>query len=81
MLITYEELEVPSDVVAGVFSKGSLFSVGLSPTATYADPGFAGHIGIDTQNISNKYIVLPARETIAKVEFTRLSGANPYKTH
>lgn len=80
VLITHEELEVPPDVLARVFSKGSLFSVGLSPTATYADPGFAGHIGIVTQNISNKYIVLPTRETIAKVEFTRLSSnvAKPY---
>lgn len=80
VLITLEELEVPPDVLARVFSKGSLFSVGLSPTATYADPGFAGHIGIVTQNISDKYILLPAGETIAKVEFTRLPGdvAKPY---
>lgn len=80
VLITHEELEVPPNVLARIFSKGSLFSIGLSPTATYADPGFAGHIGIVTQNISNKYILLPARETIAKVEFTRLLGdvAKPY---
>ena len=74
VLITLEELEVPTNIVARIFSKGSLFSVGLSPTATYADPGFSGNLGIVTQNISDKYIILPAGETIAKIEFTRLSG-------
>lgn len=81
VLITHEELEVPDDVLARVFSKGSLFSIGLSPVATYADPGFPGNLGIVTQNISDRYIVLPPLEPIAKVEFTRLTGkvVRPYK--
>src|ERR1700722_537923 len=49
-----------------------LFSIGLSAVATYADPGFHGHIGIVTQNISDKYIELPELEPIAKVDFTIL---------
>ena len=64
VLITHEELEVPTDVLARIVSKGSLFSIGLSPVATYADPGFSGNIGIVTQNISDKYIVLPQLEAI-----------------
>jgi dCTP deaminase len=81
VLITHEELAIPHDILARVFSKGSLFSVGLSPVATYADPGFGGNLGIVTQNISNKYLVLPPHEPIAKAEFTRLSGpaAHPYQ--
>jgi dCTP deaminase len=81
VLITQEELDIPNDMLATIFSKGSLFSIGLSPAATYADPGFSGHLGIVTQNISNKYIVLPTLEPIAKIEFTRLSGKaqKPYK--
>ena len=55
-------------------SKGSLFSVGLSHVATYADPGFTGRLGIVTQNISDKYIMLPLGEPIAKADFTRLTG-------
>lgn len=74
VLITHEELEVPSDMLARIVSKGSLFSVGLSPAATNADPGFSGNLGIVTQNISDKYIVLPQLEPIAKVDFTRLAG-------
>lgn len=80
VLITFEELLVPNDVLVRVVSKGSLFSIGLSPIATYADPGFSGKLGIVTQNISDKYILLPALEPIAKAEFTKLSGsaAKPY---
>lgn len=74
VLITHEELLVPHDMFVRVVSKGSLFSVGLSPVATYADPGFTGNVGIVTQNISDRYIVLPTLEPIAKAEFTRLEG-------
>lgn len=80
VLITLEELVVPEDVIARVTSKGSLFSVGLSPVSTYADPGFTGNIGVVTQNMSDKYIVLPIGESIAKVDFSKLSSvsAKPY---
>jgi dCTP deaminase len=81
VLITSEELDVPNDVLVRVISKGSLFSVGLSPVATYADPGFAGNLGVVTQNISDKYIELPQGEPIAKAEFTRLASSvvHPYQ--
>ncbi|SFC91280.1 dCTP deaminase [Bosea sp. CRIB-10] len=74
VLITAEELEVPADILVRVVSKGSLFSIGLSPVATYADPGFAGNLGIVTENVSDKYIELPQGEPIAKADFTRLSA-------
>lgn len=74
VLITSEALDVPSDILVRIVSKGSLFSIGLSPVATYADPGFVGNLGIVTENISDKYIELPQGESIAKADFTRLSG-------
>jgi dCTP deaminase len=81
VLITAEELEVPPDILVRVVSKGSLFSVGLSPVATYADPGFGGNLGIVTQNVSDKYIELPQGEPIAKADFTRLTSraGRPYQ--
>jgi dCTP deaminase len=81
VLITREELDVPRDFLTRIVSKGSLFSVGLSPVATYADPGFSGNLGIVTQNISDKFIVLPQLEPIAKADFTRLTGVamRPYE--
>lgn len=80
VLITQEEMAVPHDLIARVTSKGSLFSVGLSPVNTYADPGFKGNLGIVTQNISDKYIEIPIGESIAKVDFSLLSRAvsRPY---
>ena len=77
VLITAEELEVPPDILVRVVSKGSLFSVGLSPVATYADPGFGGNLGIVTENVSDKYIELPQGEPIAKADFTRLQPCCP----
>lgn len=81
VLITQEELVIPHDIIARVTSKGSLFSIGLSPVSTYADPGFSGNLGVVTQNLSDKYIEIPVGEPIAKVNFSTLSGAvqNPYK--
>lgn len=81
VLITHEELEVPHNVLTRVVSKGSLFSIGLTPVATYADPGFSGKLGIVTQNISDKYVVLPQLEPIAKADFTRLTSDvdRPYR--
>lgn len=75
VLITKEELDVPADILTRVVSKGSLFSVGLSPVATYADPGFSGNLGVVTQNISDKYVELPQGEPVAKADFTRLTDA------
>lgn len=74
VMITAEELQVPANLVVRVVSKGSLFSIGLSHVATYADPGFEGQLGIVTVNFSNKYIEISQGEPIAKAEFTRLAS-------
>jgi dCTP deaminase len=74
VLITAEDLAIPDDILVRVVSKGSLFSIGLSPVATYADPGFTGNLGIVTENISDKYVELPQGEAIAK------AGAHPILT-
>lgn len=81
VLITLEELKIPNDIIARIISKGSLFSIGLSPVSTIADPGFEGNLGIVTQNFSDKYIEIPIGEYIAKVDFSSLSSnsENPYQ--
>ncbi|MGL5217414.1 MAG: dCTP deaminase [Aeromonas hydrophila] len=81
VLITKEELKIPDNIVARIISKGSLFTIGLSPVATMADPGFTGRIGLVTQNLSDKYIVLEQGEKLAKVEFSFLasSSSKPYQ--
>jgi dCTP deaminase len=53
VLITHEELEIPPNIIARIINKGSLFSIGLSPVCTYADPGFTGNLGVVTPNTSS----------------------------
>lgn len=77
VIITKEKLEIPSDILARILTKGSLFSVGILPVNTYADPGFVGRIGIVLHNSSNDYLKIDDGLAIAKVEFTRLQ--NPVK--
>ena len=80
VLITKEKLKIPNNIVGRVISKGSLFSVGLTPVCTNADPGFSGNLGIVTHNISDKYIVIPQNESIAKIDFSELESPStkPY---
>ncbi|MFP2505979.1 dCTP deaminase domain-containing protein [Buttiauxella gaviniae] len=80
VLITKEKLNIPPNVLGRIISKGSLFSIGLTPVCTNADPGFSGNIGIVTQNISDKYILIPKNESIAKIDFSELgsSSSKPY---
>lgn len=81
VLITWEKLSIPKNIIARVSSKGSLFSIGLSPVCTYADPGFSGNIGLVTQNLSDKYIEIPIGESLAKIDFSFLTSASssPYQ--
>jgi len=51
-IITMEELELPTDCVGRIMTKGQLFSIGISAVNTYADPGFSGHLGITLINHS-----------------------------
>jgi dCTP deaminase len=80
VIITHETIELPDNIVARVLTKGKLFSIGISPINTYADPGFKGKLGIVLGNLSNNYIRIPQLEPIAKIEFTKLrkSVDKPY---
>ena len=72
VIISKEKFKIPDNILARVLTKGSLFSVGLSPVNTYADPGFHGRLGIVLNNVSNQYLKIKCGETIAKIEFDRL---------
>jgi dCTP deaminase len=88
VLITIEKLDLPADVLGRVLTKGQLFSLGLLPVNTYADPGFQGRLGIVMVNASNDYLAIPTGTPIAKIEFVKLarpvekpySGQHGYET-
>lgn len=81
VVITMETLELPADLLGRVLSKGRLFSLGLLPVNTYADPGFSGRLGIVLFNASNNYVRIQPGDPIAKIEFSRLAEPvrRPYR--
>jgi deoxycytidine triphosphate deaminase len=70
--ITQECLALPDNVLARILTKGRLFSVGILPVNTYADPGFEGKLGITLYNGSHRYLSIRPGEAIAKIEFNVL---------
>jgi dCTP deaminase len=72
VIITMETISLPDDILARILTKGKLFSIGLLPVNTYADPGFYGELGIVFYNLSNNYLKIYPGESIAKIEFSRL---------
>jgi deoxycytidine triphosphate deaminase len=57
VIITMESLELPADMLGRVLLKGRLFSLGLMPVNTYADPGFSGRLGIVLFNSAVAYVL------------------------
>lgn len=82
VVITKEEIDLPDDIIGRILTKGSFFSLGLSPVNTYADPGFKGRLGIVLFNCSTNYIAIPPGSPIAKLELSRLREKveKPYKS-
>jgi dCTP deaminase len=88
VIITKEELNIPGNVIGRILTKGKLFSIGLLPVNTYADPGFQGNPGIILHNNSINYLKIKEDELIAKIEFSalqhpvkkRYNGQHGYKT-
>jgi dCTP deaminase len=78
--IVSEEIRLPANVLGRILTKGRLFSTGLLPVNTYADPGFEGRLGITLYNASKRYILIKPGEPIAKIEFVVLPKAvdHPY---
>lgn len=79
-IITYEEVNMPDFILGRIISKGHLFSIGLSPVITYADPGFSGNMGITFINLSKKTIKFGYKDSICKIEFEKLGKnvSQPY---
>jgi dCTP deaminase len=73
-IITMEKVLLDANHFLFVFSKGSMFSLGVVPVCTGADPGFSGHLGITLTNISARPIRVPAGTRLIKGWFSRLSS-------
>ena len=67
-----ERISLPDRLLGRVLAKGQLFSIGILPVCTYADPGFDGRLGITLFNFSRHYISIKPGQPIAKIEFSIL---------
>lgn len=79
-VIVKERIALPANVMARILTKGQLFSLGIMPVSTYADPGFTGRLGITLNNASHRHILIKPGQPIAKIEFSILprTVARPY---
>lgn len=79
-VIVLESLRLPDMVIGRILTKGRLFSVGILPVNTYADPGFEGRLGLTLCNMSHRHLKIRPGEPLAKIEFARLekSVEHPY---
>jgi dCTP deaminase len=79
---TYENIELPVDLVARLEGKSSLGRIGLliHSTAGYVDPGWKGHLTLELSNVANLPITLYFRMKIGQLSYLRLStpADNPY---
>ena len=79
---TYENIELPVDLVARLEGKSSLGRIGLliHSTAGYVDPGWKGHLTLELSNVANLPITLYFRMKIGQISYLRLStpADNPY---
>lgn len=75
-----EDLLIPTNVIAHVFALGPLFAVGLLGGSTYLDPGFRGEVFLAFSNISPVSVEVTPQDSIARLEFERLSESaeNPH---
>lgn len=72
-IVTLEKINMDSNHFLLLFSKGSLFSMGLTPISTAADPGFKGHLGITMTNLSTRPIRFEQGMPFVKGIFFRLN--------
>ena len=72
---TYENIELPDDLVARLEGKSSLGRIGLliHSTAGYVDPGWRGHLTLELSNVANLPVTLYYRMKIGQLSYLRLS--------
>ncbi|MBN1362756.1 MAG: hypothetical protein JW993_19310 [Sedimentisphaerales bacterium] len=73
LLYTKEYVTLPDNMMAFIISRGLLFSLGLTPENTYADPGFQGTLYITIVNQSQGIIRLYKHMPLARMFVFRLA--------
>jgi deoxycytidine triphosphate deaminase len=79
-VITKERVNMGRSHFLSLYSKGFLFSLGIVPVCTGADPGFEGRLGISLTNMSGRPVVLPVDTKFVKGTFHQMTrpAERPY---
>jgi len=79
---TYEQVEIPDDIVCRIEGKSSVGRMGLvvHATAGFVDPGFKGTLTLEIANFNSVPIVLRPRLPICQLSFMALDrpAERPY---
>jgi dCTP deaminase len=72
---TWEEIQLPDDVVGRLEGRSSLGRLGLviHSTAGYVDPGFRGHLTLELSNAASLPILLYPRMKIGQLSFLQMT--------
>lgn len=80
-IVTFEEVSLDERHVLFIQAKGSLFTLGITPIATTADPGFRGQLGLTFTNISSRTVTFQTGDAFAKGMFIRLVSPAAHRYH
>jgi deoxycytidine triphosphate deaminase len=77
---TLERVNLPSDIVAVILNRSTLFRCGCTLFNALVDPGFRGTLTFGLKNVSDKEFTVGKGARIAQIVFERVEGeATGYK--
>ena len=74
MVRTIEGIKTPLDVMPMIYTRGTLFRVGLLLLASKADPGYEGPLAFGLTNLSDFPVRLQMGARIANIVFYQIEG-------
>jgi deoxycytidine triphosphate deaminase len=73
-----EDLDVPDNVFAIAIPIGNIYTNGLSPETTFADPGYSGDFYITVSNFSPRNVELKVGDPLARIFFFKLGACSEH---
>ncbi|MFQ5975434.1 MAG: dCTP deaminase [Candidatus Hydrothermarchaeales archaeon] len=71
---TLERINMPSDLVAFMFPRSTLFRCGISLRTAVIDPGYKGELTVGLFNESEREVTLERHARVAQLVFARVKG-------
>ncbi len=72
---TMEKLKMPSDLIAFILPRSTLFRCGVSLESAVVDPGYRGSLTIGIKNQAEREFALEKGARIAQIVFAKVQGS------